>query len=72
MIHYKNINKPTSAKWNKVALLCTTLSTFVAGYGLTAGIPIVGYIGLGLGAAGVSIPIMMAPEKEDEPNQTAK
>ena len=57
-----NIHKPTPAKWSKFGLACVSVSTFIAGYGLTSGNALVGYIGLGVGCLGTLVAILSKPE----------
>lgn len=53
----KNINKPTSPMWNKIALACTAVSAFIGGYGYFLDNKVVMGIGGVLGILGVVIPI---------------
>lgn len=54
-----NINKPTSPKWVKIGSSLVAASTFVGGYGLTAGNTTVGIIGLIMGIIGTIIVTFM-------------
>lgn len=54
-ISLKNIQNPTPAKWSKIGLSCVSVSTFIAGYGLTSGNPTIGYVGLGIGIIGTFV-----------------
>jgi hypothetical protein len=47
-----NYNKPTPAKWAKLGMAILSVSTFIAGYGVTADNDIVAFIGLGCGIIG--------------------
>jgi hypothetical protein len=47
-----NLNKPTPAKWAKIGLALLSVSTFIAGYGVTANNDIVAYTGLAFGIIG--------------------
>lgn len=49
---FKNLKKSTPAKFVKIGVALVSVSAFIAGYGLTQGNEIVGYIGLGLGVIG--------------------
>lgn len=60
----QNINKPTSPFWNKVQLICVTLSVFIAGYGQWgAHSSTITAIGGALGALGTIIPILIPPKE---------
>jgi len=50
-----NINQPTSPKWVKIGTALLTCSAFIGTYSLTAQVPFVGYLGLGLGLLGTMI-----------------
>ena len=47
MFKLKNLGKSTPAKWVRVGLTLTAISTAISGYGLTSGIQWVSYAGLG-------------------------
>jgi len=47
-----NLNKPTPARMAKLGMTILSVSTFIAGYGITANNDIVGYIGLACGIIG--------------------
>lgn len=59
-ISLNNHNQPTPAKWAKLGSALLAASAFIATYGLTQNMPIVGYIGLGCGIAGVIITNLIA------------
>lgn len=59
----KNINKPTPAKWAKIGMALVAASSAIAGYGLTAGDRIIGYIGVGLSVLGSFISNLFSDEK---------
>ncbi|HLP06072.1 MAG TPA: hypothetical protein VK152_11655 [Paludibacter sp.] len=59
----KKINQDTPAGWSKVSAACMALSTFIAGYTLTAQSIAVGFVGLGLGFLGTIIPFVTSTEK---------
>lgn len=50
-----NINKPTSPRLGKIGAALVSVSAFIAGYGLTSGNQIVGFIGLGIGVIGTLV-----------------
>lgn len=55
-----NINKPTSAFWSKVAVICAAASTFIAGYAYTAHIEWLMIAGGIFGMLGTVIPILVS------------
>lgn len=59
----KNINKSTPAKLSKLGLAFTSISALIAGYSLTVGDKIVGYIGLGTGIFGTFITTLFSEDK---------
>jgi len=55
-----NVNKSTPAKWAKLGMAILSVSSFITGYGITAGNDTVGYIGLGCGIAGTFLTNLFA------------
>jgi hypothetical protein len=59
-VKFSNLDLPTPAKWSKLGLAIQSVSTFIAGYGLTSGNEVVGYIGLGCGILGTFLVTLTA------------
>lgn len=55
-----NYNKPTPAKMAKLGMAILSVSTFIAGYGITKDNDIVSFIGLGCGVVGTFITNLFA------------
>ena len=66
MFNIKHLTKATPAKWVKIGLALTAISTAVSGYGLTQGMKWVGYTGLACLVVGTFIVNMFGEPKHEQ------